>query len=71
MPVIGLVLHADPPVPKVLSKYCAGPFLVHLLVYLSVRPRGRRFTNTLALMVCVSIAWIMYEMYFKARKLQR
>lgn len=26
---------------------------------------GRRFTNCLALMVWVSVAWIAYEMYFK------
>ena len=28
----------------------------------------RRFTNTLALMVWVSVAWIAYEMYFKVRR---
>lgn len=26
---------------------------------------GRRFTNALALMVWISVAWIAYEMYFK------
>ena len=28
-------------------------------------PLCRRFTNTLALMVWISVAWIAYEMYFK------
>jgi hypothetical protein len=28
----------------------------------------RRFTNTLALMVWISVAWIAFEMYFKVRK---
>ena len=27
----------------------------------------RRFTNTLAIMVWLSVAWIAYEMYYKVR----